>query len=63
MAEYRSIKNICLFLLNIRIQKTDHRRREPETLEICEVTAKCYRAETFIVSLTTCSPVYCESCV
>lgn len=51
MAEYRSIKNICLFLLNIRIQKQTterEREREPQTLVIREVTTKCYELRYFV---------------
>lgn len=40
MAEYRSIKNICF--IKYKHIKTDHRKREPQTLVIREVTAKRY---------------------
>lgn len=45
MAEYRSIKNICF--IKYTHTKTDHRKREPQTLVIREVMAKCYERRYF----------------
>lgn len=57
MAEYRSIKNICF--IKYTHTKTDHRKREPQTLVIREVMAKCYERRYFnMTSPTTCSSVH-----